>query len=88
MYGKFTYPVVYGKSTDPVVYGKSTDPVVYGKFTDPVEFGKFEPRDYAYYVNSYYYSIGNCVYYLTNYNDLGDYVHHLLLLRTMTLGPS
>ena len=49
--------------------------IVYGKFTDPVEFGKFEHRNYAYYFNSYYYSIGNYVYYLTNHNDLGDYIN-------------
>lgn len=50
----------------PIVYGKFTDPIVYGKVTDPVEVGKFEPRNY---------SIGNYVYYLTNHNDLVNYIN-------------
>ena len=48
--------------------------IVYGKFIDSVGFGKFEPRNYACYVNSYHYSTGNYVHYLTNHNDLGDYI--------------
>ena len=43
--------------------------VKYGK-SDPVEFGKVESANYVYYVDSYYYSTGNHVDYLS---DLGTH---------------
>ena len=50
--------------------------------SDPVEFGKIGSTNYVYYVDSYYYSIGNYVDYFTNHlNNPGSHLNVMFHMR-------